>query len=294
MIRSLKCENFRCFRDTGMLELAPITLLVGENNSGKSAILQALNLPALTLQTEDPGICLKLLHRNYDYGSFKDIVFRHDESRLVTLSFGGMFEIGLTSEETERIQAILRLTYGYLPKRKEIYLDQFAIEDPEGERLNICQAKYTSSLKILMRNHKDKADYLPRLFVRKGFVFEPRLGPFATLGRLKHRYGEEEAGDVIADMLTDYQIIDGFISSFRNIHLLGPLRFPASRTYLYSGELADRVGPTGELALQNYSALLKRGKKEDIEKVQSINEALYQLGFIKRLDILKIGTRHFD
>lgn len=297
MIVSLRCENFRCFRDTGMLELAPITLLVGENNSGKSSILQALQLPALTLQSEDPGVCLKLLHQDYDYGSFEDVVFQHDESKVVTLSFGATIDVNVMRGKklsSETMQVMLRLTYGYLPKRKEIYLDRFVIEDSKGERLNIRQDKYSNSKKILVRDHKDESAYLSRLIERRGFLFQPRLDPFSTFTRLRRKFGEKSAGKLFNDIFLDIQLIGGFTSSLRKVHLLGPLRVPPSRTYLYSGEMADRVGPKGDLALQNYSALLKRGKKEDIEKVKSINNALYQLGFIKKLDVQKIGTRHYE
>jgi predicted ATPase len=42
VIRSVHIENFRCLRDV-TLELEPLTVLVGPNSSGKSAILQALD-----------------------------------------------------------------------------------------------------------------------------------------------------------------------------------------------------------------------------------------------------------
>ena len=295
MIVSLRCENFRCFRDTGVLELAPITLIVGENNSGKSSILQALHLPALTLQSEDPGVCLKLFHPDYDYGSFKDIVFQHDLNRLVTLSFEAIVDVGHGERSnSERMQATLRLTYGYLQRRKEIYLDQLAIEGPRQGRLKIRVHKYTGSRKVLMHNHKDAASYLGRLIERRGPVFRPRFGTFDTYTDLEKKYGDKKAVDLFSDMYTYFQVIDSFTSSFRKIHLLGPLRLPPHRAYPYSGELADRLGPKGELALPNYAALLRRGKKEDKKKVQSINRAFYQLGFVKKVDIRKVGPRYYE
>lgn len=297
MIASLRCENFRCFRDTGVLELAPITLLVGENNSGKSSILQALHLFPLTLQSEDPSVCLKLFHQDYDYGSFQDLVFRHDETKFVKFSFGAMINVDVIHGNkliSKTMQTTLRLTYGYLLKRKEIYLDQLVIEDSDGERLNIRQNKYTGSMKILMRNHKDEAAYLSRLIVREGPIFRPRFSASVTFNRLKRKYGEQRGHKLFDDMFVDIQLIDGFLSSFRKIRFLGPLRLPPSRSYPYSGELADRIGPKGESALQNYSALLMRRKKEYIEKVKAINEALYQLGFIKKLSISKIKARYYE
>lgn len=44
MIKSLKIQNFRCFPELSVTGLAPITLFGGKNNSGKSAILEAIFL----------------------------------------------------------------------------------------------------------------------------------------------------------------------------------------------------------------------------------------------------------
>jgi predicted ATPase len=50
MIRSVHIKNFRCLRDV-QLELEPLTVLVGPNASGKSAILRALD-PAPWAETD--------------------------------------------------------------------------------------------------------------------------------------------------------------------------------------------------------------------------------------------------
>lgn len=43
-----------------------------------------------------------------------------------------------------------------------------------------------------------------------------------------------------------------------------------------------------------YSALVKRRKKEDREKIVCVKDALYQLGFLQKLDIRQIEARHFE
>lgn len=40
---SFRLENFRAFKDSGVLQLRPLTFLVGENSAGKSSLLAALN-----------------------------------------------------------------------------------------------------------------------------------------------------------------------------------------------------------------------------------------------------------
>src|ERR1700748_3111535 len=39
-IRSLLLENYRSFRDRQEIELAPITIVLGKNNTGKSALVR--------------------------------------------------------------------------------------------------------------------------------------------------------------------------------------------------------------------------------------------------------------
>ena len=44
MLKSLKIENFRCFQSFELSDLGQINLLVGTNNSGKTSILEAIQL----------------------------------------------------------------------------------------------------------------------------------------------------------------------------------------------------------------------------------------------------------
>lgn len=44
MLKSLKIENFRCFQSFELQQLGQINLLVGKNNSGKTSILEAIQL----------------------------------------------------------------------------------------------------------------------------------------------------------------------------------------------------------------------------------------------------------
>lgn len=50
MLQKIKLQNFKLHKDTS-LEIKPITLFIGQNNSGKSSIFQALQLIKQNLQT---------------------------------------------------------------------------------------------------------------------------------------------------------------------------------------------------------------------------------------------------
>ena len=43
-MESVTLENFRCFREKQTVKLAPLTLLVGENSTGKTSFLALLRI----------------------------------------------------------------------------------------------------------------------------------------------------------------------------------------------------------------------------------------------------------
>jgi len=44
MLEKIRLTNYKAFEDTGEIRIAPVTLMLGKNNSGKSSILKALSL----------------------------------------------------------------------------------------------------------------------------------------------------------------------------------------------------------------------------------------------------------
>ena len=44
MLRDLTIQNYRCFKDFHINELATVNLIVGQNNSGKTTFLEAIYL----------------------------------------------------------------------------------------------------------------------------------------------------------------------------------------------------------------------------------------------------------
>jgi recombinational DNA repair ATPase RecF len=81
MLTHLKLENFKIWRSTGPTRLAPITLLLGTNSSGKSSLIQSLLLIRQTVKGDDPNLDLNLGNPDADdsvtLGQFKDVLCRH-------------------------------------------------------------------------------------------------------------------------------------------------------------------------------------------------------------------------
>lgn len=83
----LRIQNFRSLKDTGDIEIKPITILVGKNSSGKSSFLRTF--PMLKQSTQERTISPILLYGDYvDFGSYKDIKPNFgDKNQLYELGF---------------------------------------------------------------------------------------------------------------------------------------------------------------------------------------------------------------
>lgn len=68
---SIRVERLRCLGDTGYIQLKPITVLLGQNSSGKSSFLRILPLLKKSLESRKTGqiLCSGSL---VELGNFKD------------------------------------------------------------------------------------------------------------------------------------------------------------------------------------------------------------------------------
>jgi predicted ATPase len=85
MLRSMQLENFKAFGQRTVIPLAPITLIFGQNSSGKSSILQSLNLLKQTRESRDVEALLLPRTENgfADLGSFQEMLFDHELKRTL-------------------------------------------------------------------------------------------------------------------------------------------------------------------------------------------------------------------
>ena len=70
MMDSVTLENFRCFRERQTARLAPLTLLVGENSTGKTSFLAMLRILS---ELRDGSTSADFKQPPYDLGSFDEI-----------------------------------------------------------------------------------------------------------------------------------------------------------------------------------------------------------------------------
>uniref|UniRef100_B8HUR0 Endonuclease GajA/Old nuclease/RecF-like AAA domain-containing protein n=1 Tax=Cyanothece sp. (strain PCC 7425 / ATCC 29141) TaxID=395961 RepID=B8HUR0_CYAP4 len=92
MLKNLKIENFRCFKSFELKELGQLNLLVGKNNSGKTSILEAIQL--IVSESYLEALREVILNRNEyilseENSGVKELDIRH-------LFYGHKIEVGKT------------------------------------------------------------------------------------------------------------------------------------------------------------------------------------------------------
>ena len=93
---SITLENYRCFREKQTVRLAPLTLLVGENSTGKTSFL-ALIRALWVLAYGD--IVPDFKEPPYDLGAFGDIAHNRGARGGRASSFEAGFNDSIRREE---------------------------------------------------------------------------------------------------------------------------------------------------------------------------------------------------
>jgi len=92
----LRIKNFRSFKDTGDVEIKPITLLIGKNSSGKSSFLRTFPLlkQSAEIEAKTP---ISLYGKYVDFGSLKNVTPKFSKNSIYEQ------EIIISQSEREKI-----------------------------------------------------------------------------------------------------------------------------------------------------------------------------------------------
>jgi predicted ATPase len=275
MLTKLQVKNFKCFEDTGELELRPLTVFVGPNSSGKSSIVQFLLALRQTVESTDIRTAFAPNGSWVSLGSYPDFIFRHQWQR----------ELEAMLEFTEHLPAPVRssrqphklrlkVRWRYNKKTTQIRLEESELIYNDGEFIQLLMRKagrYEATLKIASEDGKEwRHEVLPVHFC--GFL----------AGRIKK-------GEKLSDFLPD--LPEAMLFAVRQLHLvcyLGPLREFPQRSYVIGGQVPSDVGVRGERSAEALW-FASRTKRQRQQVLEIINRWVKEFGIAKEVRLQRLG-----
>ena len=103
MLTGLKIGNFKAFGETQHIPIRPLTLIFGANSSGKSSILQALQLLRHVIAGGAADAHNLKRASTIDLGGFNEFVHAHEPDRIVDIAMELGGQDGLGMREWERM-----------------------------------------------------------------------------------------------------------------------------------------------------------------------------------------------
>lgn len=257
MLTELRIKNFKAWKDTGVIRMAPLTVIFGANSAGKSSLghlLLGLKQTAL-LTDRKRALHLGDINSQIDLGTFSDCLHGHDLKAKLEFTLGWQLprpvdlRNPLAAREVYRGDA-MRLHSVVHANSKELP----ELECFRYELLNEKKASLTARhgvdekgkpyievdpLALLMKQGRKWPIEAPEKFYRFSDV---------TLARYQN-----------ADVLAQFPLeLERLLSG---VTYLGPLREPPRRTYSWAGDTVPDVGARGELAIPALLAAGQQGRK---------------------------------
>lgn len=233
MLTHLKLENFKIWRSTGPIRLAPITLLLGTNSSGKSSLIQSLLLIRQTVKGDDPNLDLNLGNPDADdsvtLGQFKDVLCHHAAASETTTATQVGIEFRWSEHGDAEGSTLFSARYNKGPAGSAELA--FLRLGRDGQGFTVQRRKpgiYRLSLATQAKPLGQHADFRPQ----RSFAFSA-----STLNEL----GEQ--GELIRP------IGPALLDELGRIIYLGPVRRLAQRDYVWAGRMPAHIGDDGAKAV---------------------------------------------
>jgi len=236
MITQIRAENFKSWKDTGELQLAPLTGLFGTNSSGKSSILQMLLMLKQTAVLKDRVLFTGDEQSLVNLGTFSDLIYNHDLHEKLHISFSWDLTepLGLPSGKRSVLFEANHISF-----KTVIYEDSFMVVD------NFVY-EFENRDQIIQFGMKKKENMYNYELIHTNYdaekVDETKFvlpNPVACYGFPNEAVGRYKNTGFLPSFVLAFENL------FRQTSYLGPLREYPERIYQWSGGLPPDVGKTG-------------------------------------------------
>jgi len=278
MIKNLRIKNFKGWKDTGDIRMAPLTLFFGTNSSGKSSIGQFLMMLKQTVESQDRKIVLFSGSNDsaVNVGTYREFIHERNENNALEFSYtwdivDTMDIPGFTKTKKKHGNHIM-----FTAKIKQNEALRPGPYVSEFEYKIFSKYQYSLSPHDAMIGLQMKEKNIEYKTVSENIDLKKQKGRFWNLRYTLRFYGfpdEMVAYHKNADFVKDLNLVHENL--FKGIYYLGPLRNKAERLYTWGGIEPDSVGHLGQNTVP--AILSARNKKMNLKKRGSL------LGFEKMI-----------
>jgi predicted ATPase len=288
MLTELRFENFKSWKDTGVMRMAPLTGFFGTNSSGKTAILQFLLMLKQTVESNDQSQVLNFGNENtyVDLGSVSNLAHKHllptflcwdlafqpnpngEEYFQVPVATGSFQWNDDDPSDSQSSEA----SRFYNPVAGELKTLQFCADvELSEDGINLKSFNYSyggEDSENLIGLEQHGVDYVAET---EGIFNLLLRGIDTSYVPMKHYIFADHRFLPYASVLTR-----AYVSELNEIYYLGTIRDHPKRFYSWSGEKPQDVGRRGE----NTIAALLTARKQDPEIEIKIAHWLKVMGLI--------------
>jgi len=295
MLTFMRAQNFKSWKDTTELRLAPLTGFFGTNSSGKTSLLQVLLLLKQTAESSDRSLALNTEGLNAD---------SEDRTNIATVS-------ELIQRGSEHLQFHLRWD---LPKHLDVKISRSSgsvtrqvktldfrtkISSSEsGPRVDFF--KYESKELTAGMSFKSLDNYAVEATIDDQSLVQVQGRPFKKVSPPVKCYGfSDEALRYYQDSGFLNDLVYSFETRMKNIYYLGPLRGYPKRQYPWGNGKVTDVGRKGENTIATIlSSSTKEykvdGKRNKVTLSERIAIWLKQMGMLESFRTQKITETFYQ
>lgn len=263
MLKKLRIKNFKSWKDTGEIDLAPITMFFGGNSSGKTSLLQFILMLKQTAEAEHSSSQILKFDGIINLGNFKDVVFGHDKKNAIEFSI-------LRDDEF----------FGKGPFPNFPMLQGFrAIIAEESSKIKIEDFEITDH-PTYSKKYSKEGDY--------SFIFHSSRHLQGITERLKNHKNIKE-GDAkikedffVVSKIWGNAVLYPFVS---RVEYIGPLRQKPERIYQWKNNYPTEMGAAGEFAIQ--AIIASNLKNGDLQN--EVAKALKKMGLIDSFKVKSLS-----
>lgn len=303
MLTAVEIENFKAFGSRQRIEIAPITMLFGENSAGKSSFFQALFLLYEIFENNDIS-CTELSHYPGDFslGGFRHAVHNSDSNAQIRFRleftpseydrFGTERRVGRESSYIAELRFTIEIC---LAHNQSTYLESIKVfhdmsVSAEVFSVSVFEASSGTRSYSLKTNLEALSDWWSdkRLDCGGGVTFDERdiYIPLSDSARIHST--EDDEDEELANAIQDaYCTVIWYVKILlEDLIYVGPVREVPSTTLSESDEDSDMIWANGLRAWQLLRVTEEDGLSEEerIELLEKVNSWLKRLGVKAEVD----------